>query len=95
MKVVQMDAMAIVLIGVVPKMKLENVRLMPNAHHKVTVAIVMKMTRKLIVATNQLVENNVLLLDVVGRKSQIHHILGALTPSDFLSYRLYQIALKI
>ena len=83
MKVVQMDAMAIVRIGVVPKMKLENVPQMPHAHHKVTVAIAMKMTRKLIAATNQLVENNVLLLDVVGRKSQIHHILGAPTPSEF------------
>ena len=89
MKVVQMDAMAIVLIGVVLKTKLENVRLMPNAHHKVTVAIVMKMTRKLIAATNQLVKTNVLRLDAVGRKSLIHHILGALTPSDFLSYRVY------
>ena len=85
MKVVQMDATAIVLIGAVLKTILENVPQMPNAHRKVTVAIAMKMTRKLIVATSRPAKTNVLPLDVVGKKSRIHHILGVLTPSDFIT----------
>ena len=82
MKVAQMDATATVLIGAVPKMILENVPKMQHAQNKVTVVIAMKMTRKSIAETNRLVKINVLPLDVVGRKSRTHHILGALTPSD-------------